>query len=77
MWLTLQYHILTAKQLVSNILIGWWFVIISKNQDIHDERISICNSCESNKNGKCVECGCPLKAKLRVTKETCILDKWH
>lgn len=48
-------------------------------------RLSICNECPFNKHGVCKECGCILKAKVRVdfkldknglTIDGCPKNKW-
>lgn len=43
------------------------------------ERALHCAKCDSNVGNVCKECGCPLWAKTRSTKETnkCDLGKWE
>jgi len=47
--------------------------ILAKARAIH------CAKCDSNIANVCKECGCPLIAKIRSTKETniCLLNKWE
>lgn len=51
--------------------------IISPAELAH-RRIAICEKCPSlNKDlGRCMECGCFVKAKTRVNFEECPLGKW-
>jgi len=58
-----------------------WRNVIFKNDEVEMlafKRASICAGCDSNVNNTCKECGCPLIAKTRSTKETnkCPLGKW-
>jgi hypothetical protein len=41
------------------------------------DRLSICNSCNKNKNGTCQECGCIISIKTSWASEKCPLDKWQ
>jgi len=42
----------------------------------YSERLSICSSCEYERGGKCLECGCFLKKKAWWKSEDCPKDKW-
>jgi Family of unknown function (DUF6171) len=41
-----------------------------------DERLSICESCDRLENGRCKECSCFVKLKVRLATEKCPLSKW-
>ncbi len=43
-----------------------------------EERLRICRACErfEPRRTRCKECGCMLKAKLRMATETCPIGKW-
>ena len=41
-----------------------------------DERMRICRKCDHYLRGKCVLCGCVLKAKTKMDTEKCPIDKW-
>lgn len=67
--------------MIKNIFIGWYNKIFKKNNNLYNQRIVICNQCDSKlqltKNEAiCKECGCVLDAKLRVKDEICLLNKW-
>lgn len=59
---------------------GWKHVIFPdpKVEQLAQARAIICSTCDSNKHSVCMECGCPLVAKTRSTKESneCPLNKW-
>lgn len=64
-----------------NILIGWYNKLFKKNNKLYEDRIAICNQCDSRqkiskKESICKECGCVLSAKTRVKDEKCMLNKW-
>ena len=65
---------------VINIVKGWIFKLLKKEQDLADARLSICSNCEFKINTSlgeaCEQCGCILDAKTRVEDEHCDLDKW-
>lgn len=45
----------------------WLFnIIIGKTRYKAIKRLKICNECNFNKNGICEQCGCIIKAKVRV-----------
>lgn len=44
--------------------------------DVYDERLKVCLSCDKYDNDRCLECGCFLKLKARMATEKCPLDKW-
>ena len=63
-----------------NIVKGWIFKLLKKEQDLANTRLKICNTCEHNVEtslgNACSQCGCVLDAKTRVEDEHCDLDKW-
>jgi len=49
--------------------------------DIRDQRMTICESCEfcdktNNKHPSCTKCGCFLNIKISWASEGCPIDKW-
>jgi len=40
------------------------------------ERLLTCNECPKKKLGFCKECGCFIKAKIKVDWEECPDEKW-
>ena len=40
------------------------------------ERLDICNGCDYQKDGECIECGCILSKKAWWRSEDCPKDKW-
>ena len=70
----------TWLQKLDEIQDGWknWLWRSKDIEMVAYKRATICAECPSNKNSKCIECGCPLAAKTRSMKETnkCPLDKW-
>ena len=49
--------------------------ILAKKEEI-EKRDSICNSCDYYEEGKCLKCGCFMKAKLKLQQSKCPLEKW-
>lgn len=39
-------------------------------------RWAVCEGCDSNSAGVCGECGCHLSAKVRLTRESCPIERW-
>jgi hypothetical protein len=39
-------------------------------------RLSICEVCEYNKLGLCLQCGCIIKAKIYLKSSECPVKKW-
>lgn len=50
------------------------------DQDVLDQRISICESCEffvkTSLGGRCQQCGCVTKLKTKLLSENCPIGKW-
>ena len=66
---------------IKNIVKGWYFRCLGKNKELFDERFKHCNKCSSliyitKREAICKECGCPIKSKLVVKDEYCLLKKW-
>ena len=62
---------------------GWAFDrfrIVSSRE--HKRRLAICRTCPSldpngwNGSGKCLECGCAVKAKTKIRSQKCPIGKW-
>jgi hypothetical protein len=41
-----------------------------------DRRKAICANCEYWKDNRCLQCGCLLKAKIKLQTESCPVGKW-
>jgi hypothetical protein len=39
-------------------------------------RISLCNGCDKNDNGRCSACGCSINTKSQLAASSCPLGKW-
>lgn len=66
---------------IKHIILGTYYNITNKRQDIAYPRLQTCSRCESNKVGfgfgnYCDICGCLLKSKTTVSDETCPIGKW-
>jgi len=53
------------------------FDILSEDNPLYLQRVSICNSCEFRdaEKEKCSACGCFIKAKARLTTSKCPLEQ--
>jgi hypothetical protein len=71
----------TFKDKLEAIYDGWKNTIFqsAKVEELAKARALHCAKCDSNVANVCKECGCPLWAKTRSTKETnkCDLGKWE
>ena len=46
-------------------------------QDVYEERLNICNSCEHLIDGnKCGKCGCTMSVKCKWGTSACPIKKW-
>lgn len=66
---------------IYNIILGTYYNIANKHNDLAIKRLCICKQCPSRititKNLHiCKECGCVLESKTRVKTEQCLDDKW-
>lgn len=64
---------------ITSIILGWWFWITNRNNDLAKSRLKICADCELLKWFVCTGCGCPIQAKSRLKSENCPhpdMDKW-
>lgn len=63
-----------------NIFKGNWFRLKNANYYLYITRYKKCKFCkelEDTPIGEvCGICGCPLKSKLRVSEETCEINRW-
>ena len=52
---------------------------IIASPDVYWDRIAICNGCEryDTPTKRCMECGCFLSLKAKLTTEECPLGKWN
>lgn len=62
---------------LSQILLGWWYMVTNQNNFIAQQRLKVCITCEHRKLGVCKLCGCVLQAKARLNEEDCPAGKWH
>lgn len=64
---------------IFRILLAWWYVLISRNNEMSRKRLVICAHCELREGFVCGVCTCPLIAKSRLDDEGCPHpegDKW-
>jgi len=49
------------------------------SENIRDDRLNICNSCEHSMKSinVCSKCGCFLPAKTKLARSGCPIGKWH
>ena len=54
------------------------FTHLMSSDEVFNERISICKSCDKYKKSKqeCLECGCFIPAKAKIILDSCPLNKW-
>ena len=57
--------------LVKYILVGG-----KVNQEVYDDRLNACHSCEHLKDNQCGICGCYVKQKAKWSTESCPKNKW-
>jgi predicted Zn-ribbon and HTH transcriptional regulator len=50
--------------------------IVIVNEQIEQERFSICSSCEYLVEDRCRKCGCFMKKKVKLAPAKCPIDKW-
>ena len=75
---------MSIRQVVNklrNIILGTYYNLFNKQQQVAFKRRKICNSCpHKTKLGKlgyiCTKCGCIIESKIRVSSEHCYLNKW-
>lgn len=48
------------------------------DDQVYEQRAEVCRRCEAwdARKGRCTKCGCFTRAKLRLAKERCPIDKW-
>lgn len=63
-----------------NILMGWYYKIFNKKNNLAKQRMLICKECHHKtlflNQEICNLCGCVLDAKVRVENEQCYENKW-
>lgn len=64
-----------------HILLGTYYNLLNKKQDIAYPRLMICSKCKYNKisigfGNYCNLCGCILKSKTTIGEERCPAGKW-
>ena len=52
--------------IIEGYIVWLWNIITGKTRQKALKRLKFCNNCEFNKKGICSECGCIIKAKVRV-----------
>lgn len=75
---------MSCKQMVKkikHILLGTYYNLFHKKQEVAYPRLKICAQCEHNKvlfrfGNYCNICGCLLKSKTTVLDEKCPMNKW-
>lgn len=71
----------TFKDKLEAIYDGWKHTLFPSTEieELAKSRAIHCAKCDSNKFNVCTECGCPIHAKTRSTKQTnkCPLNKWQ
>ncbi len=50
--------------------------VLSKNEEIAQKRMSVCNTCPLNADGICMGCGCLLSLKVYSEENNCPEGKW-
>lgn len=60
---------------LSRIILGWYYWITNRNNELARKRLAICASCEFRKWFVCGECFCPLQSKAR-SDDDCPKGKW-
>lgn len=50
--------------------------VVFVNEQIEQERFSICSSCEYLVEDRCRKCGCFMKKKVKLGPGKCPIDKW-
>lgn len=65
---------------IKNIILGTYYNITKKKQDLATRRLAICKKCKHAikwiGQDICDQCGCILESKTRVKDEHCELCKW-
>lgn len=61
---------------LSRIILGWYFFLTNKNNELAQKRLKICAGCEFRKGIVCGICSCVLQAKARLPEEGCPAHRW-
>lgn len=46
------------------------------SQEVSDARLKVCEGCDRNSDGQCLECTCLVKLKVDWSTEFCPLNRW-
>lgn len=61
---------------LTSILLGWWFWITNRNNELAKTRLKVCASCMFREGMICGICSCVLQAKARLPEESCPAHRW-
>lgn len=61
---------------LQSIVLGWFYYLTNRNNDLARKRLLICTHCELRKGLVCGVCFCGLQAKTRLPDEQCPVGKW-
>lgn len=66
---------------IKHIILGTWYNVFNKKQDVSNPRLDICSCCPDKKyllgiGYICKHCGCVLKSKTTINDEKCPINKW-
>lgn len=61
---------------IVNILLGWWFWVTNRNNELARKRLAKCSMCYFRNGMTCGICHCVLQAKARIEGEECPKGKW-
>lgn len=53
-----------------------WLRVCETPKRIRETRLTLCGGCDQNVRGKCLKCGCPVSAKVRLATEACPIGEW-
>lgn len=59
-----------------NFIKGYLYYFLGINKQLREERMDMCNNCQSNKKGRCMSCGCFLNAKTSIKSQHCPKNLW-
>lgn len=51
-------------------------ILFGINKTLAKPRLEICSNCPFNTLGFCEQCGCYIRAKVRLKEESCPIEKW-
>lgn len=65
---------------IKQVLTGYFFWLIRKNQKLYRERTNKCKNCNLLKKTiikRCGVCGCVLQARNRLKESYCYMERWE